>query len=139
MSVEERALYAELKELPDFANYPIPLSWHKEFNIPLPKVCSLPDFIKSGYTTKIAFEPKNLPPLIINKPQQNGKLAVVPHFDVPEVITTTRPFTIEEGEFFPAVLPSLVIEEDEEPVVSPCQKQCPAHTEPERPPSENSS
>lgn len=139
MSVEERALYAEMKDLPDFLNYPLPQSWYKEFGIPQPTVCSLPDFLKSGYTTRIAFEPKNLPPLIINKPQQNGKLAVVPHFEVPEVSTTTRPFALAEGEDFPAVLPALVIEEAEETALSPCQTECLEQKESALLPSKNSS
>ena len=56
---------------------------------------------------KMMFAPKDLPPIIIDKPQQDGKLMeFAPPEDVPvEVIS--RPFELKEGESFPAVLPSL--------------------------------
>jgi hypothetical protein len=108
MSVEDRQLYEEMRQLSDFANYPIPESWYKDFNIQRNPVASVEEFLKSGYTEKIAFQPKNLPPLIINVPQQNGKLVVVPDFDVAEVKTFTRPFDSTQN--FPTVLPALTEE-----------------------------
>jgi hypothetical protein len=108
MSVEDRQLYEEMRQLSDFASYPIPESWFKDFNIPRNPVSTVEEFLKSGYTERIAFQPKNLPPLIINEPQQNGKLVVVPDIEVPEVLTITRPFDSTEN--FPTVLPFLTEE-----------------------------
>lgn len=124
MSVEERALYEEMRQLPDFSSYPLPLSWIKAFNLPEPTICSVPEFIKSGYTNRRAWEHKTLPPLIINKPQQNGKLVVAPEADKTEVTITSQPFIQKEGELFPVILPSLVIAEDEEKDECPCQTEC---------------
>lgn len=122
MSVEDRALYEEMKDIADFENYPIPESWYREFNIKRKPADSVSEFIKSGYTTEIAFEPKNLPPLIINVPQQDGKLWTVPEFIEPEVSMTVKPFELAEGESFPAVLPGL------RAVEVSCPDECPCHT-----------
>lgn len=131
MSVEERALYEEMRMLADFDNYPIPESWYKEFNIPRQQVSTVQDFLKSGYTTRIAYQPKNLPPLIINKPQDNGRLVTIPDFVQPEVVTYTRPFDLGMNEDFPTVLPSLRTEEAVYQDGFLCQTQAPEAQEPE--------
>lgn len=104
---EERKLYEALKDLPDFNCFPIPQRWFAEFNLPPRNPLPVQEYIKSNYAMKMMFAPKDLPPIIIDKPQQNGKLMeFAPPEDVPvEVIS--RPFELKEGESFPAVLPSL--------------------------------
>lgn len=81
MSVEERQLYQELKELSDFDCFPLPRAWYKEFGIPFPQPLTTSEFMKSNYTSLRQFEPKSLPPLIFNEPQDNGRLLIVPKFD----------------------------------------------------------
>jgi hypothetical protein len=128
MSVEERQMYEEMRELPDFDSYPIPESWYAEFKIPRNPVSTVEEFLKSGYTAKKAFERKNLPPLIIIAPQKNGKLVTVPDFQVPDVKTFTRQF--DSSENFPTVLPILT-EEDVFLDEFLCQKPTEEHQVPE--------
>lgn len=107
VSPSERALYEELKQHPEFECLPIPASWFKKFNIPPRNPLNPREYIESNYAMKMAFAPKDLPPLIIDEPQQNGKLVEVPAVeDVPMEIVS-RPFEVPEGKPFPAVLPSL--------------------------------
>lgn len=111
---EERKLYEALKDLPDFECFPIPQSWFKKFNIPPRNPVSVRDYIHSNYAMNMAVAPKDLPPLIIDKPQQNGKLVeMAPAEEVP-VEVVSRPFDWPEGKPFPAILPSLST--DPEPV-----------------------
>lgn len=110
VSPSERALYEELKQLPDFECLPIPASWFKKFNIPPRNPLNPREYIESNYAMEIAFKPKDLPPIIIDEPQQNGKLVEAPPpEDVPMSIIS-KPFEIPEGKPFPAVLPSLTSE-----------------------------
>jgi len=111
VSQEEIDLYTLLKDLPDFDCYPIPETWYKRFDIPPRDPTSLREFLASGYSMKCATEMKDLPMLRINKPQQNGKLAVVPDFEPIHVETVTKPFEIKQGDEFPHVLPSLLTEQ----------------------------
>jgi predicted aldo/keto reductase-like oxidoreductase len=53
---------------------------------------------------KMAVAEKDLPILIINKPQQGGKLVEVKPEEVVDIKVVSRPFTIPEGEEFPAVI-----------------------------------
>lgn len=119
---EEVALYEVLKELPDFRSMPIPASWFKKFNIPSLEVINPKSFMESNYTMKCAAEIKELPPLIIDEPikDKDGKVILAelrPPEDI-KVEVISRPFVLEEGKPFPAVLPMLaelpVIEEDME-------------------------
>lgn len=102
---EDKALYEELRHLPDWECLPIPQSWYKKFNIPPRNPISVKDSIASNYAMKMAFAPKDLPPIIINEPQQGGKLLeMMPPEEIPvEVIS--RPF--EEDITRVAVLPLL--------------------------------
>lgn len=107
MSIEDREIYAELKDLEDFGCFLIPESWYKEFNIEKPKEETISEFMRSGYTAKCAYKYKNLPPIIHSVPQDNGRLAVVPEIFIPELSVTQRPFILAEGEPFPSILPGL--------------------------------
>lgn len=102
---DETLLYNELKDLPDFDCYPIPTHWYKKFGIPPRNPLPVSEYIESNYAMKMAVAPKQLPPIIISEPQQNGKLVVVPDEPLPPVEVVTRPFELKEGEPFPAVLP----------------------------------
>ncbi len=104
---EERQLYQALKDLPDFDCFPIPQRWFKEFNIPPRNPITPAEYIKSNYANKMMFAPKDLPPIIINKPQKDGKLLeFAPPEDIP-VEVVSKPFEYKEEEGFPAILPSL--------------------------------
>jgi len=50
-------------------------------------------------------EQKELPPLIIDEPQQGGKLVVVPEQEPVTLEVVNRPFVWDEKKPFPAVLP----------------------------------
>ena len=104
---EERDLYESLKDLPDFECFPIPSSWFKKFNIEPRGIIGPKEYIESNYAIKMALQPKQLPPLIIDKPQQNGKLVEMQESEVVPVEVVSRPFELKEGELFPAVLPFL--------------------------------
>ena len=108
---EELALYNSMKELPDFRSFPIPVSWFKKFNIAPLETIAPKQFIDSQYTIKCALGNKDLPPLIINKPQtdKDGNIILAelrPPEDI-KVEVITRPFELKEGEEFPTILPML--------------------------------
>ena len=107
VSPSERALYEELKQLPDFDCLPIPASWFKKFNIPPRNPLNPREYIESNYAMKMSFQPKDLPPLIIDEPQQNGKLIEAPPPEDVPMTVVSKPFEIPEGKPFPAILPSL--------------------------------
>lgn len=100
-------LYNLMKDLPDFDCFPIPQHWFKKFNIPPRNPISVREFLESGYTMKMSVAPKDLPPIIIDKPQQDGKLVKMIEVEPVPVELVSRPFELKEGEMFPAVLPSL--------------------------------
>lgn len=107
---EEDALYAELRALPDFECMPLPARWFKKYNIPPVKATNTKEFIDSNYTMKCSIAPKDLPPIFINEPQQNGKLvAIHPPEDI-KVETISRPYVSNDG----AVLPFLLETEEKE-------------------------
>ena len=67
----EDQLYALLKDLPDFLNYPLPARWFKKYNIAPLEPTNVRDYIHSNYTFKCMYAPKDLPPIIINQPQRD--------------------------------------------------------------------
>jgi hypothetical protein len=102
-TLDEDALYEELRLLPDFECFPLPAHWYKKYNIEPVKQPDTREFLNSHYTIKCAIAPKDLPPIIINEPQQNGKLyPLAPPPDIP-VYTITRP--LQDSSF--VVHPSL--------------------------------
>lgn len=102
---EDTLLYNQLKDLPDFDCFPIPTSWFKKFNIPPRNPIHVSEYIESNYAMKMAVAPKQLPPIIINEPQQNGKLVTVPDEKIEPVEVIERPFELKENEPFPMILP----------------------------------
>jgi len=87
---DEDKLFDELKTLPDFGCFPIPVRWFKKYNIPPVEPTNVKDFLQSNYTIKCMFAPKDLPPLIINEPQRDlsGNIKVVKYIE-------TEPIPVE--------------------------------------------
>lgn len=67
----EDRLYDQMKELPDFKYYPIPMHWYKKYNIPLPTITNTKEFLESNHTFNCMFAPKDLPAIIIDGPQRD--------------------------------------------------------------------
>lgn len=107
VSPSERRLYEELSQLPDFDCLPIPASWFKKFNIPPRNPVPVREYIHSNYAMDIAMKHKDLSPLLIDEPQQGGKLVELVKVEEPIAEVVSRPFEVPEGKPFPAVLPSL--------------------------------
>lgn len=107
VSIDEDALYEQLKVLPDFDCMPIPARWFKKYNIAPRNPPTTREFIESNYTMLRATENKDLPPLIIDEPQQGGKLVVPPPFEEIKTETISRPFEWDSTKPFPTVLPML--------------------------------
>jgi hypothetical protein len=103
---EERELYEALRQLPDFDCFPIPQSWYAKFNIPPRNPQSVREYINSNYAMEMAVKQKDLPPLILDEPQQGGKLVQMVQVEEPLAEVISRPFEIPDGKF-PVVLPSL--------------------------------
>jgi hypothetical protein len=109
-TINEDALFQELRQLPDFDCLPLPSHWYKKYNINPVTVPSTREFLESAHTLKCAVGQKDLPPIFINEPQQNGKLVTIfPPEDI-KVEVVSRPFTgTVDG-----VLPSLIDETKQE-------------------------
>ena len=101
---EEVELLYALKKLPDFDCFPIPDSWYKKYNLAPRGVINPRQFMESNYAMEMAIAPKDLPPLIIDEPQQNGKLVIVPDEPMPHVEVRSRPFEWDNTKPFPAIL-----------------------------------
>ena len=91
--IDEDALYNKLKDLPDFDCLPLPAHWFKKYNIPPVSQPTTREFLESKYTVNCAVAPKDLPPILINEPQQGGKLVPLAPFEEIKVETITRPVT----------------------------------------------
>lgn len=101
---DERALLELLKAQPDFDCLPIPAYWFAKYNLPPREAVGPREYLASNYAMKKANEPKDLPSIIIDEPQQGGKLhKVFPPEEIPvEVIN--RPFDWDQSKPFPAVI-----------------------------------
>ena len=75
--VDEDTMYAQLKDLPDFECLPLPASWFKKYGIPPREATAPREFIESNYTMRMAIEPKDLPPIIIDEPIDGDRKSVV--------------------------------------------------------------
>ena len=62
------------------------------------------EYIESNYAMRMSVAPKDLPPLIIDEPQQGGKLVKVYPPDETKVEVRARPFTWDPSKPFPAVI-----------------------------------
>ena len=101
---DELALLKMLQAQPDFECLPLPAYWFKKYNIP-PRAATGPkEYIESNYAMRRAIEQKDLPPLIIDEPQQGGKLAKVHPPDATPIEVKTRPFVWDSSKPFPAVI-----------------------------------
>jgi len=101
---DEKKLLEVLQAQPDFECLPLPAYWFKKYNIP-PRTATAPrEYIESNYAMMRAVEPKDLPPLIIDEPQQNGKLYPVAPPEKVDVQVVNRPFEIDMSKPFPAVI-----------------------------------
>lgn len=89
---KEYEMYLRMKESPEFEVLPIPARWYSLFNIPPMKAVSVRDFIQSQYTLKCAFAPKDLPPIIITEPLQNGKVVKLLEEEPIEVKVVQLPY-----------------------------------------------
>ena len=108
MTPEE--IIAELRKLPDFECFPLPLAWHEKYNIPLPSIVSPTEYFASDYTRKCALAPKDLPPVFINEPIKNGFVyPIAPPEEYPCSITC-MPYTETNP---PKILKGLVVAEPE--------------------------
>jgi hypothetical protein len=104
IEIDEDSLYAELSKLPDFDCMPIPISWFKKYGIPPRTIQDTREFLESRYTINQQYGNKDLPPIIIDKPQQDGKLVKMIEPEEIKVETIQREYT---GGANPVVLPSL--------------------------------
>jgi hypothetical protein len=113
MTPEE--IIAELRKLPDFECYPLPLEWHKKFNIPLPSLVTPTEFYESNYTLKCSLAPKDLQPIIIDRPIKDGFYhPIFPPEEYPTTVTQV-PYTETNP---PKILKGLVEAEPETPVAT---------------------
>ena len=100
---EELELVKVLQAQPDFECLPIPAYWFKKYNIPPREATAPPEYIESNYAMKRANEPKDLPPIIIDEPQQGGKVYPVAPPEEIKVDVVSRPFNWTGNKPFPAV------------------------------------
>ena len=101
---EEVELLYALKQLPDFECFPIPESWYKKYKIAPRGVVNPREFMNSNYAMEKSLEYKDLPPLIIDEPQQGGKLVQFIDEAPPPVELRSRPFEHDPSRPFPAVI-----------------------------------
>lgn len=102
--IEDEKMLEELKKLPDFECYVLPAKWYKQFGLEPPGPAGPREFIDSNYTMQCAVAPKDLPPIVINKPQQDGKLVEMAPPEKIDIEVRSRPYTLTET---PPILPSL--------------------------------
>jgi len=101
---DEMKLLEVLKAQPDFECLPIPAYWFKKYGIAPREAVAPREYINSNYAMLKAVEPKDLPPLIIDEPQQDGKLVPLhPPENVP-IELVSRPFITDPNKPFPAVI-----------------------------------
>lgn len=101
---DELALLKMLQAQPDFECLPLPAYWFKKYNIP-PRAATGPkEYIESNYAMRRSVEQKDLPPLIIDEPQQGGKLVKVHPPEEVKIEVVARPFVWDQTKPFPAVI-----------------------------------
>jgi len=111
---EEVELLYALKKLPDFDCLPIPDTWFKKYNLAPRTTVGPREFMESNYTMNMAIAQKDLPPIIIDEPQQGGKLLPFINEAPPPVEVRTRPFEWDASKPFPATLVK-----DDDPILIP--------------------
>lgn len=93
-------LYATIKDDPEFESFPIPASWYKKFNI---KPITADDintrqYLAAANFLKRMYEPKDLPALIIDKPQRDGWIPPIIQVEEPKVEVIEKPLTSSQNE-----------------------------------------
>jgi len=116
---EELALLKQLQAQPDFECLPLPAYWFKKYNIPPRSAQGPKEYIESNYAMRRANETKDLPPLIIDEPQQGGKLVKVQPPEAVPIEVKMRPFVWDNTKPFPAVICPCEEEVRELPAVAP--------------------
>jgi len=101
---DELKLLEVLKAQPDFECLPIPAYWFKKYGIPPREAVAPREYIESNYAMRKANEHKELPPILIDEPQQNGKLYPVAPPEKVDVELVSRPFVTDPNKPFPAVI-----------------------------------
>ena len=101
---DEKKLLELLQTQPDFECLPIPAYWFKKYNIPPRSAVAPREYIESNYAMRMANEPKDLPPILINEPQQDGKLYPVAPPEKIDIQVVNRPFIHDPSKPFPAVI-----------------------------------
>lgn len=120
---DEKKLLEVLQAQPDWECLPIPAYWFKKYGIPPREALGPREYIASNYAMKCANEPKDLPPILIDEPQQGGKLVAPAPPEEVDIKLVSRPFIMDENKPFPAVIcpPEISIPECCSPA-SPCHK-----------------
>jgi len=125
---EEVELLYALKQLPDFDCFPIPESWYKKYHLAPRGVVNPREFMASNYAMDKALEPKDLPPIIIDEPQQDGKLVQFVDEPPPPVELRSRPFEHDPSKPFPAIL----VKDDDPILRGPTGVASPSQSSPHR-------
>ena len=101
---DEKKLLEVLQSQPDWDCLPIPAYWFRKYGIP-PRAAVAPrEYIESNYAMRKANETKDLPPLIIDEPQDNGRLYPVAPPEKVDIQLVSRPFITDPSKPFPAVI-----------------------------------
>lgn len=101
---EEFELLCALKQQPDFDCLPIPAYWFEKYKLTPRAAVGPKEYIESNHAMKMAVAPKDLPPIIIDEPQQGGKLVTPAPFESVPIEVRSRPFVVPEGKPFPAII-----------------------------------
>jgi len=101
---DEKKLLEVLQSQPDWECLPIPAYWFKKYGIP-PRAAVAPrEYMESNYAMKKAVEYKDLPPILIDEPQQDGKVYPVAPPENVDIQLVSRPFVSDPSKPFPAVI-----------------------------------
>ena len=101
---DEKKLLELLQTQPDFECLPIPAYWFKKYNLAPREAVGPSEYIKSNYAMTVANQLKDLPPIIIDEPQQDGKLIAPAPPDETKIEVVQRPFVWKPDTPFPAVI-----------------------------------
>ena len=101
---DEMRLLRSLQMQPDFDSLPIPVYWFKKYGIPPRAAVGPREYIESNYAMDKSTELKDLPPLIIDEPQQGGKLVPLHPPEIVKVEVVSRPFEHDSSKPFPATI-----------------------------------
>ena len=101
---DEKKLLEVLQSQPDWECLPIPAYWFKKYGIP-PRAAVAPrEYIESNYAMRKAVEPKDLPPILIDEPQDGGRLVTPAPPEEVDIKLVSRPFVSDPNKPFPAVI-----------------------------------